>query len=120
MGPPFYDSSRLGSIFSICCSEKEQLDEVTQEEPKLDTIWDKELSVTSNRDVEDITHEDHVERDMIIPSPYEANDEEWLNSFATIIEDGTTPYFVDSCYVQMGHYNEKFEYLEPRTSGDST
>ena len=43
MGPPLYDSSRRGSIVSICCSEEEQLDEVTQVEPKLETIWDEEL-----------------------------------------------------------------------------
>ena len=33
MGPPSYDSSRQGSIVSIRCNEKEQLDEVTQVEP---------------------------------------------------------------------------------------
>ena len=57
---------------------------------------------------------------MSISSPYDANDEEWLNPFSTIIEDGTTPYFVDSCYMQMGHYDEKFKDLEPRISGDSS
>ena len=72
MGPPLYDSSRLGSVVSIYLSEKEHLDEVTQEEAKLDTILDEELLVTFSRDVEDITYEDPVERDMIIPSPYEA------------------------------------------------
>ena len=30
-----------------------------------------------------------MERDMIVHSPYEANDEEWLNPFATIIEEET-------------------------------
>ena len=38
MGPPFYDFSRIGSIVSICCSKEENLDEVTQEEPELDTF----------------------------------------------------------------------------------
>ena len=57
---------------------------------------------------------------MIIPSLYEANDEEWLNHFSTIIEDGTTLDFADSCYMQMGHYAEKFKDLEPHISGDSS
>ena len=65
-------------------------------------------------------YEDPVERDMIIHSPYEANDEEWLNPFATIIEYGIAPDFVDSCYMQMDHYDEKFKNLEPRISGDSS
>ena len=56
---------------------------------------------------------------MIIPSPYEANHEEWLNPFATIIEYGTTPDFADSCYMKMTHYDEKLEYLEPRIFGMS-
>ena len=107
-------------IFSIYCSEKEKLDEVTQEEPKLDTIWDKELSVTSSKDVEDVTYEYPIERDMIITSPYEANDEEWLTPFATIIEDGTTPEFANSCYMKMGHYDEKFKDLGPHIFGDSS
>ena len=75
MGPPFYDSSSPGSIPSIRCNEKEQLDEVTQVEPELDTVWDEELSVTLSRDDEDMIYEDPVERDMIVHSPYEANDE---------------------------------------------
>ena len=58
--------------------------------------------------------------DIITPSPYEANDEEWLNPFSTIIEYGTTTDFANSCYMQLGHYDEKFEYLEPRISGDSS
>ena len=103
MGPPFYDSLRPGSIISIRCREKEQLDEVTQEDPELETMWDEELSITSSRDVEDITYEDLVEKYMIIPSPYEANDEEWINPFFAIIEDGTTLEFADSCYMQMEH-----------------
>ena len=57
---------------------------------------------------------------MIIPFPYEANDEEWLNLFATIIEYGIAPDFVDSCYMQMGHYDENFEDLEPCISRDSS
>ena len=57
MGPPLYDSSRPGSILSIYCSEEEQLDEVTEEEPELDTIWDEELLVTFNKDVEDVNYE---------------------------------------------------------------
>ena len=57
---------------------------------------------------------------MIIPSPYEDNDIEQLNPFATIIEDGTTPDFADSSYMQMGHYDEKFKDLEPCISDDST
>ena len=44
-----------------------------------------------------------MEQDMIVNSPYEANDEEWLNPFATIIEDETSPYFANSCYMQMAH-----------------
>ena len=57
---------------------------------------------------------------MAIPSPYEANDEEWLNPFATIIEDETSSDFADSCHMQMAHYDEKFEDLGPRISGDSS
>ena len=60
-GSPFYDSSRLGSVVSIRCSEKEQHDEVTQVEPEFDTIWDEELSVTLSRDDEDMIYEDLVE-----------------------------------------------------------
>ena len=74
MGPLFYDSQRPCSIVSIRCSKEEQLDELTQVEPKFNTIWDKELSITSSRDIENTTYEDLVERDMIIPSPYEANE----------------------------------------------
>ena len=57
---------------------------------------------------------------MAIPSPYEANGEEWLNPFATIMEDETSPNFADSCYMHMAHYDEEFEDLEPRISGDSS
>ena len=53
---------------------------------------------------------------MIIPSPYEANDEEWLNPFATIIGDETSLDFADSCHMQMAHYDEKFKDLGPRIS----
>ena len=98
-GPAFYDSSRPCSVVCIHGSEKEHLDEVTQEEQELHIIWDEEISVTSSGDVEEITYEDLVERNMIIPSPYEYNDKECLNPFSTIIEDGTTPYFTDSCYM---------------------
>ena len=35
MGPPFYDYWRPGSVVSIRCNKKEQLDEVTQVEPNL-------------------------------------------------------------------------------------
>ena len=45
----------------------QHIDEVTHVEPEFDTIWDEELLVTSNRDVEDITYEYPVGRDMIIP-----------------------------------------------------
>ena len=55
---------------------------------------------------------------MIIPSPYEANAKDWLNPFATIIEDGTTPDFADSFYMQTVHYDENLKYLEPRIFGD--
>ena len=48
-------------------------------------------------DVEDIAYEDPIERDMSNPSPYEANGEQWLNPFSTIIEDGTTPDFANNC-----------------------
>ena len=120
MGPPLYNSLIPGSIVSIRCIKEEQLDEVTQEEPELDTIWDQELLVTYNMDVEYITYEDSVEIDMIIPSPYEANDEEWLNPFSTIIEDGAAPNFANSFYMKMGHYDEKFEKFEPHNSGDSS
>ena len=57
---------------------------------------------------------------MIIPSPYELNGEEWINPFATIIEGGTPPDFVDSCYMQMDHYDGKFKDLEPCISGGSS
>ena len=57
---------------------------------------------------------------MIIPSPYEANDEEWLSPFATIIEDGTSPESEYSCYMQLGHYDEKLEELEPHIFGNSS
>ena len=76
MGPPLYDSLRPASLVSICWGEKDELDEVNHEEKEPDNIWDEELSVTSSKDVEDVTYEDPIERDMIIPSPYEANDEE--------------------------------------------
>ena len=71
-------------------------------------------------DVEDISYEDPIERDMSIPSPYEANGAKWLNPFSTIIEDGTTPDFADSCYMQMVRYDEKFEVLEPCISDESS
>ena len=90
MGPPLYDSSIPSRIVSICCNKEEQLDEVTQEDPELDNVWDEELSVTSNMDVEDITYEDPTEIDTIARSPYEANGKEWLNPFSTIIEYGTS------------------------------
>ena len=112
MGPPLYDSSRLGSIISMCCSEEDKIYEVTQEEPELVTIWDEELSVTSSRDVEDITYQDPVEMDMIITFPYEVNEEEWLNHFSTMIEDGTTLDFASSFYMKMCHYDQKFEDLD--------
>ena len=89
MGPPFYDSLISSNIISICCSKEEHLDEVTQVEQELNTIWDEELLVTSSKDVEDITYEDLVE----------ANDEQWLNPFATIIEDETSSDFADSCHM---------------------
>ena len=120
MVPPLYDSLRPGRIVSICYGEEEKLGEVTQEEPEIDIIWDEELLVTSSKDVEDVTYEDPIERDMMIPSPYEANDEEWLNPFSTIIQYGTTPDFTDSCYIHTAHYDEKFEYLGPRISDDSS
>ena len=75
MGPPSYDSSRPGSFVSICCNEKEQLDEVTRVEPKNDTVWDEELSATLSRDDEDMIYEDPMEGYIIVPSPYEANNE---------------------------------------------
>ena len=105
MGPPFYDSLRPGSIISIRCREKEQLDEVTQVEPKFDARWDEEILVTLSKDDEDMIYEDPVEQDMIVHSPYEANDEEWLNPFATIIEDETLPDLADSCHIQMVHFD---------------
>ena len=99
MGPPLYDSLRPGSIISISCCKKEQLDEVTQVESEFNTIWDEELSITSSRDIEDMTYEDPVERYMIIPSP--CDDEEWLNPFATIIEEETSLDIADNCDMQM-------------------
>ena len=57
---------------------------------------------------------------MFNPFPYEDNDEEWLNHFSTIFEDGTTPDFEDSCYMQTTHYDEEFEDLEPCISVDSS
>ena len=44
-------------------------------------------------------YEDPVEQDMIVHSPYEANDEEWLNPFATINEDEASLDFAYSCYM---------------------
>ena len=38
LGPPLYDSSRPSSIVSRHCTDKEQLDEVTQVDPEFDTI----------------------------------------------------------------------------------
>ena len=58
-------------------------------------------------------YEDPVERDMIVPSPYKANDEEWINPFATIIEDETSPDLTDNCHMQMVHYDKKFADLGP-------
>ena len=43
-----------------------------------------------------MTYEDPGERDMIITSPYDANDKEWLNPFSTIIEEETSPGIADS------------------------
>ena len=57
---------------------------------------------------------------MILPSLYEAYDEEWLNPFATIIEYETSPYLADSCHMQMVHLDGKFKFLGPRISGDSS
>ena len=110
MGPPFYDSLISSNIISISCSKEEHLDEVTQVEPELNTIWDEEISATSYRDVEHITYED----------PFEAKNEEWLNPFATIIEDENLPNFADSFHMHMAHYDEKFQDLGPRISGDSS
>ena len=56
---------------------------------------------------------------MIIPSPYEANDEEWPNPFATIIEDETLPDLADSCHMQMAHYDEEFEGMGHHISSDT-
>ena len=41
MGPPFYDSLILGSIMCIGFRKGEQIDEVTQVEQELNTIWDE-------------------------------------------------------------------------------
>ena len=105
MGSPSYDSSRPGSFVSICCNEKEQLDEVTRVEPKNDTVWDEELSVTLSRDDEDMIYEDPMEQNMIFSSPYEASDEERLNPFATIIEYETSPDVANRCHMRMIHYD---------------
>ena len=40
-----------------------------------------------------------------------------------MMKSGSTilpPYVADSCYMQMDHYDEKFEELEPRIFGDSS
>ena len=52
-------------------------------------------------------YEDPVERDMIIPSPYDANDEEWLNPSATIVEEEAPPNVTNGFHMQMVHYNEE-------------
>ena len=36
-----------------------------------------------------------------------------------MIEYGTTPDSEDSFYMQLGHYDKKFEYLQPHIFGDS-
>ena len=108
MGPPLYDSSRPGSIVSKLCSDKEQLDEVNQIESEFDIVWDEELSITSSRDIEDMIYEDPIERGMIIPSPYDANDEEWLNPFSSIVEKAP-PDVIDGCHMQMAYYDEQLE-----------
>ena len=64
-----------GSIVSIHYIKEEHLDEVTQVELEFDTIWDEEISVTLSRDDEDMIYEDPMEGYMIVPSPYEANNE---------------------------------------------
>ena len=64
-----------GSIVSIHCIKEEHLDEVTQVEPEFDTVLDEEISVTLSRDDEDMIYEDPMEGYMIVPSPYEANNE---------------------------------------------
>ena len=62
-------------------------------------------------------YEDHVDRDLIIPSPYDANDEEWLNPFATIIEYETLLDVTDGCHMQMVYCDEQLENLGPHISG---
>ena len=115
-----YDSLRQGSIVFGCCIAKEQLDEFNQIEPEFDTIWDEELSITSSRDIEDMTYEDPVERDMIIPSPYDANDEEWLNPFVTLVEEEAPPDIKGSFHMQLVHYDGEFENLRPHIFGDAS
>ena len=61
MGPPFYDSSRPGSVVSIQCSKEEQLDEVTHVEIEFNIVWVEELAVTLSKDDEDMIYKFLVE-----------------------------------------------------------
>ena len=43
--------------------------------------------INSSRDIEDIICEGPVEQDIIIPSPYDANDEDWVNPVGLTFDD---------------------------------
>ena len=64
-----------------------------------------------------MTYEDPVEQDMVIPSPYDSNDEEWFNPFATIVEEEATLVVTDGFHMQMVYYDEQ---LEAHISGDTS
>ena len=65
-------------------------------------------------------YEDPVERYMIISSPYNLNDEEWINPYATIVEYEAPPYIANSFHMQTVDYDEKFENLGHHISSVSS
>ena len=42
---------------------------------------------------------------MIIPSPYDAGDEKWVNTFAIKVEDEAPLDVTDDCYTHMPQYD---------------
>ena len=69
--------------------------------------------------------EGHVEQDMVILSPYDANDEDCVNLFALtfgdeVLHDVGPLAIINDCHRQMIYYDEEMEKLRPHISMDST
>ena len=60
---------------------------------------------------------------MIIPSLFDANDEDWVNHFALTFDDEVPQdvgplAIIDDCHMQMIYYDEELENLGPHISDD--